>query len=175
MQMRYAQDCTPQLVKLHPKKNPFPLSRVDSPGRKCVSTSCFGGDRLREPFSKRAVILKSPNTEVFGYLPSCLWQCLTGILLTYPIQTSLYPSLLCVQQCLDIPKEEIKKGTTVTSSVQTCFVPSEVKEASLSRESPMSHFSCMLSASHTYSFLSAESQKYSPNTLLTLEAMDLPP
>jgi hypothetical protein len=80
-----------------------------------------------------------------------------------------------VQQCLDITKEEIKKGTTVTSSVQTCFVPSEVKEASLSRESPMSHFSCMLSASHTYSFLSAESQKYSPNTLLTLEAMDLPP
>ena len=66
----------------------------------------------------------------------------------------------------------------MTGSAQTCFIPYEVGEAALSRDCPLGQesmaFPRSLGAAHTVLLLAGISEAI-PTTLLTLEAMDLPP
>lgn len=57
--MKYPQNLKPQPMKLYPKKNPFPLSRVGTHSSwfiamKCMLTNCFGDYCLRERFFKQS-------------------------------------------------------------------------------------------------------------------------
>lgn len=66
----------------------------------------------------------------------------------------------------------------MTGSAQTCFIPSEVGEAALSRDRPLGQESMVfprsLGAARTVLLLAGTSEA-TTTTLLTLEAMDLPP
>lgn len=66
----------------------------------------------------------------------------------------------------------------MTGSVQTCFIPSEVGEAALSRDRPLGQesmaFPHSLGAACTVLLLAGTSEA-TPAMLLTLEAMDSPP